>query len=102
MRLILCGMTALLLSACASSGGPTVSATPSPKDYTLICDSGWTECEQRANEYCGKGGYREVNKSGMSGITTASHDGDSRTEEIFRRSTGGETRRKRSMTIRCK
>jgi len=67
-----------------------------------MCESGWSECEQRADEYCGKRGYREISKSGMSGVTTGSRGGDSRTEEIFRRATGGETRRTRSMTIRCR
>ena len=101
MKLVLLLGTLLVISACASSGTRSVNLSRSSTDYTIVCPTGWTECEQKADAYCPDLGYFEVRRFG-DGVTTAGRGGDARSTEIFRRATEGESRRDRSMTIRCK
>lgn len=63
---------------------------------------GWSECDDKAREYCG-GDYVEVREPGQLGGRSqiGGAGADSRTREVYRRATSA-GRSVQSMTIRCK
>ncbi len=99
MRLVPLVLIAALISACGGSS----TFSRDTDEYNVSCPMGWSECDMKAREHCGERGYEEVKGLGSRGVTTAGRGTDSRSEEIFRRATRGESRTtEKYMTFRCK
>lgn len=104
MRILICVFMALAVSACSSSAtkNSTLKLGTSSTDVRVTCRMGWSECDDKAREYCG-GDYEEVREPGPIGgrSQVGGAGADARTQEVYRRATSA-GRSVRSMTIRCK